>query len=314
MPKKWKGKKIAVLMGGITKEREISLRTGSAIASALLRLGYDVASIDVCMGTKLIEQIKSARPDVAVIALHGKYGEDGCIQGFLEMMGLPYTGGGVLASSVGMDKVVCKRIAREIGIQCPEEAVIDTAVDDIERKIAGNPLKLPVIVKPSREGSTINMTVVNTADELLPAIKKASESDNKVIIEAYISGKEITVGVLNGKALPCLEIAPKSGFYDYASKYTKGMTEYIIPARIDEKVARKLEDWSERIYAAIECDGIARADYIVTEKGETFFLEINTIPGMMELSLVPKAAAHIGISFDDLCERLLGGARLKIKA
>lgn len=310
----WKGKKVAVLMGGVSKEREISLKTGVAIAAALLRRGYDVVSIDVGSGMELIEKIKSERPDVALIALHGKYGEDGCLQGMLEMIGLPYTGGGVLASAVAMDKVVCSAIARQLKIPCPSEALYNAANDDAER-FAENPgLALPVIVKPSREGSTINMTIVKDRSELVPALKKASESDSKILVEQYISGKEITVGILNGRALPTLEIAPKSGFYDYTSKYTKGMTEYIVPARIDDDVAKRLKGWSEAIYKEIECDGTARADYIVAKNNEAYFLEINTIPGMTELSLVPKAAAHIGISFDDLCEQLLDGARLKIQA
>lgn len=311
---KWKGKKVAVLMGGVSKEREISLKTGSAIAAALNRKGYDVVSIDVGSGMELVEKIKSERPDVALIALHGKYGEDGCLQGMLEMIGLPYTGGGVLASAVGMDKAVCSQIARSLSIPCPREAQFDATRDDAEEFAKNLDINLPVIVKPSREGSTINMTIVKARSELVSALKMASQSDAKILVEQYITGKEITVGVLNGKALPPLEIAPKNGFYDFTSKYTKGMTEYIVPARIDENAAKSLQRWSEMIYKEIECDGTARADYIVAKNNEAYFLEINTIPGMTELSLVPKAAAHIGITFDDLCEQLLDGAKLKIQA
>lgn len=309
---KWKGKKIAVLFGGTSKEREISLRTGSAIIEALKRREYNVVGIDVNDGFELVARLKSEKPEGVLIALHGKYGEDGCVQGLLEMLRIPYTGAGVMASSVGMDKVITNHVARELGIVCPEEMVFDfsngancSAVD----KLSFGP---PVIVKPSREGSTINMTIVHEKAALADAIKKAIESDTKVIVQKYIKGKEITVGILNGRVLPALEIAPKSGFYDYTSKYTKGMTEYIVPARIEKNVAERIQGASEMLYKALECEGTARADYIVTEDNKAYFLEINTIPGMTELSLVPKAAKHIGIGFDDVCEQLLEGARLKV--
>jgi D-alanine-D-alanine ligase len=170
-----------------------------------------------------------------------------------------------------------------------------------------------VIVKPSREGSTINMTIVRKPEELAPALATAAGSDTRVLVEEFLEGREVTVGVLNGEVLPPLEIAPKSGFYDYASKYTKGATEYIVPARIGTGIARRLQEWTLAIYRAIDCDGTARADFIVASDDEAWFLEINTIPGMTELSLVPKAAAYIGLSFDDVCERLLQSARLKVQ-
>jgi D-alanine-D-alanine ligase len=308
----WKGKKVAVLMGGISKEREISLRTGGAISAALARLGYDVREVDVGGGAELVAQLRDMKPDVAVIALHGKFGEDGCIQGLLEMIRIPYTGGGVLASSVGMDKVICKRVARELGLPCPPEMLFESEQQSVEQFVADFDMEFPVIVKPAREGSTINMTIVHRKDELLLGMRTALESDSKVIVEKYIKGREVTVGLLNGEALPTLEIAPKSGFYDYKSKYTKGMTEYIVPARIGEGIAERLKRWSEIICNAIECEGTVRVDYIVPNDEEAYFLEVNTIPGMTELSLVPKAAAHIGIEFDEVCERLLDGARLKV--
>jgi D-alanine-D-alanine ligase len=308
----WKGKKVAVLMGGISKEREISLRTGGAISAALARLGYDVREVDVGEGAELAAQLRDMRPDVAVVALHGKFGEDGCIQGLLEMIRIPYTGGGVLASSVGMDKIICKRVARELGVPCPPEMLFESEQQSAEQFVADFDMEFPVIVKPVREGSTINMTIVHRKDELLLGMRTALESDTKVIVEKYIEGREVTVGLLNGEALPTLEIAPKSGFYDYKAKYTKGMTEYIVPARIGEAMAESLKRWSEIMCKAIECEGTVRVDYIVPNDEEAYFLEVNTIPGMTELSLVPKAAAHIGIEFDEVCERLLDGARLKV--
>ncbi len=312
MTGKWKGKRVAVLMGGISKEREISLRTGGAISAGLARLGYEVVSIDVKGGAELAGRLASEKADVAVVALHGKFGEDGCVQGLLEMIRIPYTGAGVLASSVGMDKVVCKRVARGIGIPCLPEVAFDSDRDDADAFAAKFAMEMPVIVKPSREGSTINMTIVKKRGDLAQALKTASGSDNRILVEKYIKGRELTVGLINGEALPVLEIAPKSGFYDYASKYTKGMTEYIVPARISDALAQRLKDYSRRIYAEIDCEGTARVDFIAPSDDEAYFLEINTIPGMTELSLVPKAAAHVGMGFDEVCERLLDGARLKV--
>lgn len=310
MTNKWKGKKVAVLMGGVTKEREISLRTGGAISTALKRRGYDVTDIDV--GADIVNRLTQEKPDVVFVALHGKFGEDGCIQGLLEMMRIPYTGGGVLGSSVGMDKIVCDMVAKQLGVPLPKEQFFDITNESVEEFIKRLQIKFPIVVKPSREGSTINITIVHKAEELKEAINVASKSDEKIIVQEYLKGKEVTAGLINGRALPVLEIAPKSGFYDYKSKYTKGMTEYIVPARIPDDCAKKIQDFSVRIFKALDCSGAARCDYIVGEKGEIHFLEINTIPGMTELSLVPKAAAHIGISFDELAEEILNSAALKV--
>jgi D-alanine-D-alanine ligase len=310
MTNKWKGKKVAVLMGGVTKERDISLRTGNAISQALRRRGYAVVDIDV--GSDIVAMIEKEKPDVAFIALHGKFGEDGCIQGMLEMMRIPYTGGGVLGSSVGMDKVVCSMVAKYLGIPVPREQAFNAKEMSSKQFIEQLKIPYPVIVKPSREGSTINISIVMKSEELPGAIEAALDSDDKVIIQEYLKGKEVTVGLLNGRALPVLEIAPKSGFYDYKSKYTKGMTEYIVPARISAGCAEKIQRWSVDIFMALDCSGAARCDYIVDEKNAAWFLEINTIPGMTELSLVPKAAAHIGIDFDTLAEEILNSASLKV--
>lgn len=306
----WKGKKIGVLMGGVSKEREISLKTGTAVGNALMRRGYDVVFIDI--GDDAFRRVSHANIDVAVIALHGKFGEDGCIQGMLEMMRIPYTGAGVLGSSVGMDKVVCNRVVRQLGIPVPDDIVFVAGEDEPEHFAAGLLIDFPVIVKPSREGSTINVTIVEHPKDLADALRVAAASDDKVLVEQFIRGKEVTVGVLNGKALPTLEVAPKSGFYDFSSKYTAGRTEYIVPARIGEELAGRLQRWSEQVFHAIECSGAARVDFIVDEQEKPYFLEINTIPGMTELSLVPKAAKHIGLSFDDVAEAVLESAALKV--
>ena len=310
MTNKWKSKKVAILMGGVTKEREISLRTGGAISAALKRKSYNVIDIDV--GADIISRLQKEKPDVAFIALHGKFGEDGCIQGLLEMMRIPYTGGGVLGSSVGMDKIICDMIARQLGIPLPIEQAFNINEEKPENFLGRLNVPFPAIVKPSREGSTINITIVHKPEDLPAAIKTAAQSDEKIIVQQYLKGKEITVGLVNGRALPALEIAPKSGFYDYTSKYTKGMTEYIVPARISDACAKKLQNWSVALFSALDCSGTARCDFIVGENENSHFLEINTIPGMTELSLVPKAAAHIGITFDDLAEEILNAASLKV--
>jgi D-alanine-D-alanine ligase len=307
---KWKDKKVAVLMGGMSREREISLRTGSAISKAMTARGYDVIDVDVTDGFSLVDILRKERPDVAVVALHGKFGEDGCVQGLLEMLRIPYTGSGVLASSVAMDKVVCLELAKGLGIPSADGFLVNAS--EIDSPLSNRLFSPPMVVKPVREGSTINVTIVDDESDLISALKEAARSDDRILVEKYIEGVEVTVGVLNGRALSVLEIAPKDGFYDYESKYTKGKTEYIVPARIDEGVALKLQEWSVNLFNSIECSGIARADFIVPPVGDPCFLEINTIPGMTELSLVPMAAAHMGLSFEDVCEELLSGASLKI--
>ncbi|MBI4223823.1 MAG: D-alanine--D-alanine ligase [Deltaproteobacteria bacterium] len=307
---KWKNKKVAVLMGGLSKEREISLKSGKAIVQALRSKGYPVIEIDC--GGNLPEQLKKTAIDAAIIALHGPLGEDGCVQGLLEWMQIPYTGSGVLASALAMDKAVLNRVSRELEFLVPKEVILDARAENVDDFIKRFQEKFPVIVKPSREGSTINMTIVRQKKELKPAVAKALQSDHKILVEEYIEGKEVTVAVLNGKVLPSIEIVPKSGFYDYQSKYTKGMTEYILPARLSNRCIEKLNQISTRLYQTIDCSGVIRVDFIVNAEEKPFFLEVNTIPGFTETSLVPKAAKEAGISFEDLCETILEGAGLKI--
>lgn len=306
---KWKGKKIAVLMGGPSKEREISFRSGRAVLAALKRRGYDAIEIDAAVD--LPDRLRREGVAAVFIALHGKWGEDGCVQGMLEWLKIPYTGAGVLGSSVGMDKVVCKRTAQSLGIPVAPDVVFVAGRDNSKAFAAKITMPLPVIVKPSREGSTINVTIVSTMTELPVAIDHACESDGTVLIEKYVKGTELTVGLLEGSALPLVEIVPKSGFYDYTSKYTKGMTEYIVPARIDAATTKELQRWSEVLAETVGAVGFARADYIMGNH-EVVFLELNTIPGMTDLSLVPMAAKASGIEFDALCERVLEGASLKV--
>ena len=280
------------------------------VSAALQRKGYEVTDLDA--GPDLVAQLKNSKIDAAFIALHGAFGEDGTVQGILEWLRIPYTGSGVLASALAMDKAVLNRLVAQYGVTIPTEKIYFSGNESVEAFVQSFADPLPVIVKPSREGSTINVTIVQDLKNLKPAILKALESDSKVLVEAFIRGTEVTAAVLNGLTLPLIEIAPKSGFYDYQSKYTKGMTEYILPARISKTCEEKIREIAEKLYRVIDCSGVVRADFIVQEKTEVpYFLEINTIPGMTETSLVPKAAAHVGIGFDDLTEQILEGANLK---
>lgn len=303
MRSKWGSKKIGVLLGGTSKEREISLKTGAAIAGALKRKGYSVMTIDC--GLNVQKQIEDAGIDAAFIALHGNFGEDGQVQRLLEKMKIPYTGSGPETSALAMDKVALNRLCRQWGMTLPQEEVFEGTADQVDSFLNRFSLPLPVIVKPSREGSSINLTVVRHEQELKPAVLRALQSDSKVLLQQFIEGKEVTVSVLNGKALPSIEIIPHNGLYDYESKYTKGKSDYIIPARVSEKTQSELSRITEEVYRKIGGRGFARVDFIVDIQETPYFLELNTIPGMTETSLVPKAAKAVGIEFDDLCEAIL---------
>jgi D-alanine-D-alanine ligase len=304
-----KNKKIAVLLGGLSKEREVSLRSGAAVAKALKSRGHDVTEIDV--GRDLPEKLKSSGAEAAFLALHGRYGEDGTVQGLLEVMGIPYTGAGPLASALCMDKVLTKKVlVSEMGASILTPAW-KVAKRDTVGAIHESPLPLPVVVKPNREGSTIGISIVREEKNFKAALEEALKLDETVLIEEFIEGMETTVSVLNGRALPVIEIVPKSGFYDFTSKYTKGLTDYIVPARIEDKVRDRLQKTSGAIWKVLDLAGFARMDFILRGDG-AYFLEVNTIPGMTETSLVPKAAAAAGISFEDLCEDVLKGASLKV--
>lgn len=300
-----KNKRIGVLMGGLSREREISLRSGRAVAAALKSRGYAVAEIDV--GRDVAAKLAQEKIELAVILLHGRWGEDGTLQGMLEVMGIPYSGSSPLASAMAMNKDLTKRVVVQAGIKTP----LWKAVRSEERaSCSESPFPLPVIVKPNREGSTLGCSIVRRSSEWHPALQQAAEHDDLILVEEYIEGTEVTVGLIDGKALPVLEIVPKSGFYDYHSKYTQGVTEYIVPARIPEPSRQEVAKLGERIFALLGMAGVARADFMWRES--PYFLEINSVPGMTETSLVPKAAQAAGISFAELCERMVKGASLKV--
>ncbi len=306
----FKNKKIGVMMGGLSREREISLRTGKAILKALQEKGYKAYPIFV--DQNVVETLLKERIEVAFIALHGRYGEDGTVQGMLELMRIPYTGSGVLASALSLHKIMAKKIFISEGIPTPPFE--ELRKDDIDRKMEKDFLLVPpLVVKPAREGSTIGVTIVRSKEELIPALREAGNYDEEILIEKYISGKEITVGILGEIPLPIIEIVPKSGFYDFHSKYTKGETQYIMPARIPREKYLYAQEISLKAFKALSCSGFARVDLVTDEEGNPFVIDVNTMPGMTETSLFPKAAEFAGIQFGELVERILLGASLKLE-
>jgi D-alanine-D-alanine ligase len=298
-----KNKKIAVLRGGLSAERDVSLRTGAAVLKALRESGYTV--IDVDAGRDLAERLRHEGADIAFIALHGRFGEGGTVQGLLELLGIPYTGSGVLASALAMDKVTTKQVLIYHGVKTPAFATFRQGDDPG----AVDWQCWPAIVKPAREGSTIGVGIVQRAEELPAALTAALLHDSTVLIEEFIEGMEVTVGVLDGEALPIIQVLPKGGFYDYHAKYTAGQTEYILPAPLPADIYKRLQDAAAAAFRFLGCAGAVRVDFMV--RGNEFFcLEVNTIPGMTETSLLPKAARQAGISFEQLAQRILAGAGL----
>ena len=300
-----KGKRIGVLMGGFGGEREVALASGKAVTEALRRKGYEfVAPIDV--GDDLVDRLRDERIEVAFVALHGPVGEDGIVQGVLEFLRIPYTGSGVRASAVAMDKIMSKRIFEIVGIPTAPWEIIERDEPRLPEKIVP-----PLVVKPSDSGSSLAVTlVIDSEDEKLleEAIAKALNVSSHVIIEKYVPGSEITVGVLNGEPLGCVEIRPKSGFYDYRNKYTAGCTEYLAPAPISPDKATLVQQIGAAAYRALGCKGAARVDFRLPPQGYPVALEVNTIPGLTSVSLLPKSAAVVGIDFDELIERMLANA------
>jgi len=305
---KWKGRKVAVLYGGQSAEREVSLRTGKACADGLVQRGYDVTLVDV--DREIAARLREGKFEVAFNALHGRWGEDGCIQGLLEAMGIPYTGSGVLASAMGMDKVVAKAMFSKLGVP-----VIDYRVFPAARASsiapADLPFGLPCAVKPSGECSSVGVHIVKEAAKLAEACRDAATYKGDLVVERYVKGTEVNVAVLDGKPLGAIEIVPANEFYDYAAKYTAGTTQYFYPARIPAAHTKRVMEAAETAHRGLGCAGVTRVDFIVASDGTPFILEINTLPGMTATSLVPKIAAGLGIAFPDLCERILEGAALK---
>jgi len=304
--------KVAVVMGGPSAEREISLVTGTSVAAALRENGYDVATIDI-EPEKIIDQLKKSEATIVFNAVHGLYGEDGCLQGVLEMLGMPYTGSGVLASAITMDKVASKRIFQATEIPTPRCLILSNEGSRDYNEIILNSFSLPVVVKPASQGSSLGVVIVKQEKDLAEALEVAFSYGEEVLIEEFIKGKELTVAVMSAdgevKAFPVINIVPHSGTYDFKSKYTKGETEYLVPAPLSDDETVRAQEVAVQAYRVLGCKGVARADLMLDNEGRVFVLELNTVPGMTSTSLVPKAAAAAGISFPDLCEKILLSAR-----
>lgn len=299
--------KVTLLKGGESGEREVSLVSGAACAKALREEGFTVVEIDA-QDPDMIDQIKASQPDVVFIALHGKYGEDGCVQGLCELMHIPYTGSGVLASALAMDKTRAKIIYRSCGLPTPESFTINKgdeySIDEILAAVGEKS-----VVKPAREGSTLGINIAEGAEELKAAIDTAFQSDDLVLVERYIKGTETTVAVLgndNPVALPVIEIVPEiSGFYDYEAKYAAGGSTHIIPARISDEATQAAQRYAVEAHKALGCRGVSRTDIFVDEDGACWVIETNTIPGMTPTSLLPDTAKTVGIEFGPLCKQLI---------
>lgn len=305
--------KIGVLMGGASSEREISLKSGKAVYEALKQLGVDVVPIDIESedAEKNINLIKSHNIDCAFLALHGRFGEDGQIQQILDSIDLPYTGSGVDSSRLAMDKVLSRRIFEANGLAVPRYKVFEGK--SFPEKW-DNHLGLPLVIKPATHGSSIGLSIIDKEQDLKQAVELAFSFDERIIIEEYIKGRELTVGILEESALPVIEIIPKKIFFDFEAKYQTGMTDYVVPAQITEEVARATKDAALRAHQLLGCSGCSRVDLILSEKGIPYVLEVNTIPGLTSTSLLPKAARCVGIEFSQLCIKLIQLAYEKRKS
>ncbi len=299
--------RVAVLLGGLSTEREISFKSGRAVAEALRSRGHDVVEIDVQLD--IDQQLRASGATVAFPVLHGKWGEDGSIQGLLECMGIPYAGPSVFSAALTMDKVATLRLLEGNGVPVPK-GVVWTAEKGVPT-LAKLPVDLPIVVKPVREGSSFGITIVTEEKQLAPAVQTALELDERVLIEECLDGPELTVGILEGQALPVVEIAPVDGWFDFEAKYTKGATAYHVPARIDPVLAERVQAIGREAARLTGCLDSCRVDVMGGGWRGPRVLEVNTIPGMTGTSLLPMAAQATGIDFAELCERLLKLARLR---
>jgi len=302
-------------MGGPSSEREISLKSGKGVCEALRGLGLDVTAVDVTTADlkENAELIRSRAINCAFIALHGCFGEDGQVQGLLEGLRIPYTGSSPAASRRALDKAQAREVFLRAGLKVPECVVVekDGAAPDRER-IAK--LGMPLVIKPATQGSSIGLSIIDSPDAFDRALQDAFAYDRKVLVERYVKGRELTVGILQEKPLPVIEIVPKSRFFDFEAKYHSAVTEYIVPARISPEAAVRAQETALAAHRALGCSGCSRTDIMLDEAGGMFVLEVNTIPGLTATSLLPKAAKNVGIGFPELCVRLLESAYEKKQA
>ncbi|HLS66635.1 MAG TPA: D-alanine--D-alanine ligase [Pseudogracilibacillus sp.] len=302
--------KIAVLYGGISKERDVSISSSKGIMQALKNKGYEVIGID--FNPNKLDEVIGLDVDVVFIGMHGKHGEDGCVQGLLDMLNIPYVGSGVLASALAMNKSKAKELFAKAGIpvangkqyRITRNMNIRALVNDIHEQFS-----FPFVVKPNREGSTLGLTVVQDEKETEAAIRRAIQSDHYILVEQYIDGVELTVPVMGKmgeeEALPIIEIVPKNDLYDYEAKYSDGGSEHIIPARIDEKLTEQIQRYAILAHQVLGCKTYSRADFLLTNDGTPYILEVNTLPGMTPTSLFPDSARSVNLSYDDMIERFV---------
>ena len=332
--------KIAVFMGGTSAEREVSLVSGAAVVEGLRQAGHEVIPIDPARGfnplgdneitkltevnelppesgslkefsnEKVFETIKSPelkKVDVVFLILHGGVGEDGTIQAMLDMVGIPYTGSGVLGSAMAMDKIITKKLFITEDVPTPEHFILqrgkDTEIDAVDIKIKSR-MDYPVIFKPVTQGSSVGLSLVRGMGDIKKALRFGYEYDKYLIVEKFIAGRELTVGILGNKPLPIAECIPKSGFYDYEHKYSEGRTEYICPSKLPDDLAKKIQESGLKAFQALRCNGFGRVDFRLAEDNSFYCLEVNTLPGMTSHSLVPKAAKATGLEFPQLLERI----------
>jgi len=298
--------RVGVLAGGASNEREISLRSGKAVYDALIREGINAIFLEIENDIKGV--IENNKVDVAFIVLHGRSGEDGTVQRILEEKNIPYTGSGVEASALALDKIASKKIFEKYGIPIAKYAVLnkDSALSTKTLNTEGSyELGLPLIVKPQSEGSSIGLSIVREKAFLRQAIDKAFDYGPKVLLEEYIEGRELTVGILDEEPLPVIEIVTKERVYDYKAKYNDPETKYLVPAPIDDKAYAKAKGVALRAHKALGCKSFSRVDIMMDSSGNMFVLEVNSIPGMTERSLFPKAAGAIGLNFNNLCIKLI---------
>jgi D-alanine-D-alanine ligase len=304
-----KKRRIGVLLGGMSSEREVSLMSGRAILKALLDLGYNAVPVEA--DEVLARRLREEKIEVAFIGLHGSLGEDGSAQGLLEMMRIPYTGSGILASALAMNKAVSRQIFQQNGLPVPRSVFLaqrpEGGID-----LGMIPFPLPAVIKPCQEGSSVGVTIVSHTGDILPAAEKALAYGGGILIEEFIRGREIQVGILDEAALGAIEIVPKVEFYNYEAKYTDGLAEHLFPAPLPKREYQKALDLGYQAHRLLGCEGGTRVDLLYREPGEFFVLEVNTLPGLTPLSLLPDIARGVGVPFPELVERILMGARLRI--
>jgi D-alanine-D-alanine ligase len=305
-----KSKIIGVLMGGLSAEREVSLKSGAAVHQALLAQGYRAVAIDV--GRDLPAVLVREKIEAAFIALHGRYGEDGCVQGLLELLEIPYTGSGVLASALAMHKLYSKQTFTSSGILT---APFHHFRRGQQVHLGDLSFGLPLVVKPVQEGSSVGVSIVHEEAQLEAALASAFRHDSEILVEQYIKGQEVQVGILDDRPIGAIEIVPKNEFYDFEAKYTDGMAEHIFPARLEPALYEKAQQIGLAAHHALGCSGYSRVDLLVTDAGEGYVLEVNTLPGMTALSLLPEIAAKgAGLPFEALVARIIESATLHTKA